>query len=58
MLSMGISMILLSVFVGKVAITPEYYPSLLTVTRVSFAIFAALCFMGIFASLARGKVHV
>lgn len=57
MFSMGVTMIMLSVFLGKVAITPANYSAFLTSTRITFAIFAALCLFGIFASLARGKVR-
>ena len=57
MFSMGVSMIMLSIFVGKVSITPEYYPDFVNSTRITFAIFAVLCFGGIFASLARGKLR-
>jgi EmrB/QacA subfamily drug resistance transporter len=57
MFSMGVSMIVMSVFIGKVVITPEYYPALVTSMRTAFIIFAILCFGGIFASLSRGKVH-
>jgi EmrB/QacA subfamily drug resistance transporter len=55
MLSMGITMLVLSLYVGKVEITPEHYASFLTATRTAFGIFAAFCFGGVFASLARGK---
>lgn len=57
MLSMGVAMLIFSVFMGKVKITPEVYPQLLKSINVAFAIFTALCFIGIFASLARGKVR-
>jgi EmrB/QacA subfamily drug resistance transporter len=57
MLSMGIAALTFSVFMGKVAITPEYYPLLLTSTRVAFVTFAILCVGGIFASLARNAIH-
>jgi MFS family permease len=50
-LSIGIVMILFSIYMGNVQITPEYYPAFLTSTRVGFVIFAALCFGGIFAQL-------
>ncbi len=56
MLSMGLVMLLFALYMGKVQITPEYYPLFLQSVRVAFAIFAALCLGGIFASLARGKV--
>ena len=57
MLSMGIVMLLFATGMGRVQITPEYYPLFLKSVRVAFIIFAALCFGGIFASLARGKVR-
>jgi EmrB/QacA subfamily drug resistance transporter len=57
MLSMGIAMLLLAIYVGKVQITPEYYALFLTSLQAAIAVFAVLCFVGIFASLARGKVR-
>lgn len=57
MLSLGITTLLFALFIGRVQITPEFYPSFLKVTRVAFSLFAALCFAGVFASLARGKTH-
>ena len=57
MLSMGIAMLLFAVYMGRVEITPEYYDLFLKSTRTAFIIFAGLCFAGIFASLARGKVR-
>ncbi|MDD1744604.1 MAG: MFS transporter [Candidatus Methanoperedens sp.] len=56
MLSMGIAMIIFAVFIGRVEITPEYYISFLKSMNTAFIIFSALCFAGVFASLARGKV--
>ncbi len=55
--SMGIAMLIFAIFIGRVEITPEYYPAFLSGLKVAFAIFAALCFGGIFASLARGKIR-
>jgi len=40
-----------------VQITPEYYPLFVKSIRTAFIIFAVLCFGGIFASLARGRVR-
>jgi len=57
MLSMGIVMLILSVYVGRVAITPEYYELFLKSARTAFAIFSVLCIGGVFASLSRGKVR-
>jgi EmrB/QacA subfamily drug resistance transporter len=56
-LSMGIAMLMFALYMGRVEITPEYYPLLQESIRTSFIIFAVLCFGGIFASLARGKVQ-
>jgi EmrB/QacA subfamily drug resistance transporter len=58
MFSMGITMLLFSVFIGKVEIIPEYYSQFLTSMKTAFIIFAVLCFFGIFASLARGKINM
>ena len=56
-LSMGVAMLLFALYMGRVQITPEYYPLFQESMRASFIIFAILCFGGIFASLARGKVR-
>jgi len=55
--SLGISLLLFAIFLGRVQITPEYYPLFLKSMRVAFIIMAALCFLGIFASIARGKTR-
>lgn len=57
MMSLGISMLVFALFIGRVQITPEYYASFLQSANTIFVIFAVLCFGGIFASLARGKVR-
>jgi len=56
-LSMGIAMMILSLYVGRVEITPEYYPQFLLSAKTAFIIFSVLCFGGIFASLARGRLR-
>jgi EmrB/QacA subfamily drug resistance transporter len=56
-LSMGVAMLMFALYMGRVQITPEYYPLFQESMKVSFIIFAVLCFGGIFASLARGKVR-
>ena len=53
MLSMGVAMLIFSIFIGNVQIVPGNYPALLTSIKVAFTIFTILCFIGIFASLAR-----
>ena len=57
MLSMAIVMLIFAIYIGKALITPKIYPLLLESTRTSFAVFSVLCFFGIFASLARGRVR-
>jgi MFS family permease len=54
-LSMGITMLLFAIYIGRVEITPEYYSVFVASIKIAFMIFAVLCFGGIFASLARGK---
>ena len=55
--SMGIAMLLFAIYIGRVEITPEYYPLFLSSTKIAFIIFTALCCGGIFASLVRGKTQ-
>ena len=55
MFSMGIAMLLIAIFVGRIEIAPEHYPALMKSIQVAFIVFAVMCFVGIFASLARGK---
>jgi len=55
--SMGLAMLMFALYIGRVEITPEYYPLFQESMKTSFVIFAILCFGGIFASLARGKVR-
>ncbi|MCJ7575398.1 MAG: MFS transporter [Dehalococcoidia bacterium] len=56
-LSMGVAMLMFAFYIGRVQITPEYYPLFQASMRASFIVFAILCFGGMFASLARGKVR-
>jgi EmrB/QacA subfamily drug resistance transporter len=55
MLSMGIAMMLFSVVIGRVEITPEYYPAFITSAHYAFMLFTILCIGAIVASLMRGK---
>ncbi|HUX37342.1 MAG TPA: MFS transporter [Rectinemataceae bacterium] len=55
MLSMGIAMLLLSIKLGRQAITPAVHDQLLDSQRAAFVVFAILCLVGVFASLARGE---
>lgn len=55
MMSMGIAMMLISLYIGKETINPETYPGLIAGMRTGFLIFSGLSFLGIFASLARNS---
>lgn len=57
MLSMGIAMVIISVFIGRVMITPEVGSQILMSMRVGFTFFALLCCCGIFFSLVRGSMR-
>jgi len=57
MFSLGIAMLLISLFMGRVQITPEIYPQYIRSLQTTLAVFTALCIGGIFASMARGKTH-
>lgn len=53
MLSMGVAMMVLAIFVGNVQIVPGLFPVFLEGMKVSMVISAALCIAGIFFSLVR-----
>jgi len=57
MLSMGIAMVIISLFIGRVMITPDVADQLLMSIRVGFTFFALLCCSGIFLSLVRGSLR-
>jgi EmrB/QacA subfamily drug resistance transporter len=57
MFSMGIAMLIFALFIGKVQLSPLYYPLFLKSMKVTFTILALLCGLGIFASLARGRMR-
>jgi MFS family permease len=55
--SMGITILIFSIYIGKVQITPEYYPLFLGCIKLAFIFFGVLCVVGVLASLARGKIR-
>jgi EmrB/QacA subfamily drug resistance transporter len=55
--SMSIVTLLFSIYMGKKNLTPEIAPMLIKNMKIAFATFAALCLLGVFASLARGRVR-
>jgi len=56
-LSLGIATMFIAIYVGGVLITPDVAHDFLRGFQLSFVAFAVMCFGGIFASLARGKVR-
>ncbi len=57
MISMGIVMMILALHLGQAEINPENLLKFVSSMRTAFIVFAILCFGGIFASLARGKIQ-
>lgn len=57
MFSMAIATLVISLFVGKNQINPEYFPMFIKSIHISFIIFTVLCTIGIFFSYSRGSVH-
>lgn len=57
MLSMGIAMLVFAVIIGDQSLSFETGRLLISSGRLIFGVLAATCFFGIFASLARGRVH-
>ncbi len=55
MMSMGIAMMLISLYIGKQTINPSTYPGLIAAMRTGFLVFSTLSVFGIFASLARNE---
>jgi MFS family permease len=55
MMSMGIAMMLLALYIGAQKITPATYHGLMHSMKTGFIIFSMLCILGIFASLARNS---
>jgi MFS family permease len=53
MMSMGIAMMLISLYIGQQPIAPTTFPGLIAAMRTGFVIFSVLSVFGVFASLAR-----
>lgn len=54
-LSIGICMIIMAIIIGRVVIGPENYHAFLNSAKIAFGVFALLCLLGVFVSLARGS---
>jgi len=57
MLSMGIATLVIALFIGRVPITPDLYPLLISSIKIAFIISACLCAAGVFFSLYRGDLR-
>jgi len=57
MFSMGITMLVFAVILGNRPIAEAGNPLLLKSIKIIFIVLAVVCCGGVFASLARGKVH-
>jgi len=56
-ISMGIATLVFTFFLGKEKITPALYHDYMLASKLLFTIFSFLCLLGVFASLARGKLR-
>jgi len=55
MLSVGVTMMIFALVMGRAPIQPSVYPQFLRSVRIAFVFYALLCIAGVFASLARGN---
>ncbi|MFZ7131598.1 MAG: MFS transporter [Eubacteriales bacterium] len=54
-LSMSMTALIASIFLGNAALSPSTIPQFLTSLKTTFFVLSMLCLLGVFASLARGK---
>jgi EmrB/QacA subfamily drug resistance transporter len=57
MFSMGVVMLIFTVYIGRTQMTPSPYPFFMKSVKMAFMIFTALCLAGIFPSLSRGRMR-
>ncbi|MBN2198655.1 MAG: MFS transporter [Candidatus Aminicenantes bacterium] len=55
MFSMGMSLLVIALYLGRVRITAANHPAFMDGLRSAYFIFVAFCAAGVFASLARGR---
>ncbi len=55
--SMALATLMITLYMGKAAISPATYEHFLASSHVSFSIFTLLCIAGIYFSYSRGKMH-
>ena len=54
-ISMGITMMMIALFVGKTQLTIENHSHFMVCLHVTFGVFALLCMIGVYTSMVRGK---
>ena len=57
MFSMGLTLLLFALYIGVRELAPANYPVFLKCMKIAFFVSASLCFLGIFASMARGQTR-
>lgn len=57
LISMGIATLIIHIYIGETKISATNIPSFISSVKVILGIFAILCFLGVFASIARGKTN-
>lgn len=55
LLSMGVVLLIFAMYLGNVQITFQYYPTFLKSLNAAFLVYAAVCFVMIFALISMGK---
>jgi len=53
--SMGITMMMISIFVGKTQITADIYPVFMKCLKCTFGVFVVLCAFGVYTSMVRNR---
>lgn len=56
-MSLGLAMLIFSIYMGHVELIPGPNPALMSSIQTAFVIFAALCVLGLIASLMRGDLR-
>jgi len=54
-MSIGIATLIFALLIGRVVITPEQYPALLSSIHLCFVVFTAICLVGIYSSWRKGN---
>jgi MFS family permease len=57
MLSMGIATVIFAALIGRAPITPENHPVFIESVHAALICFCALCVLGVFFSLSRGRLR-